>query len=57
MASTMVRMCQSCGSGSKKDQCIKCGNHIGSGGIMARLCNSCGSGSKKDQCIKCGNHI
>ena len=51
---SMAQLCSSCGSGSKKDDCVKCGKRISSGGSMAQLCSSCGSGSKKDNCIKCG---
>jgi hypothetical protein len=50
----MAQVCSNCGSGSHKDDCIKCGKAIYSGAVMAQLCRDCGSGSKGQQCVKCG---
>lgn len=47
-------LCNSCGFGSKKDDCAKCGKWMGSTKYPARLCNDHGFGSKKDNCAKCG---
>ena len=52
MAKGPALLCRSCSSGSKKDDCVKCGRNNSK--IQAHLCYSCGSGSKKDNCIKCG---
>lgn len=52
----MAQLCRSCGSGSKKDDCIKCGKNVYSGGVMAQLCRRCSSGSKADDCIICGRN-
>ena len=49
-----ANLCNNCGSGSKKDNCCKCGKWMGNNKIPACLCNNCGSGSKKDNCCKCG---
>ncbi len=47
-------LCNNCGFGNKKNDCVKCGKWIGGGGSPAHLCNSCGFGSKKNDCVKCG---
>lgn len=54
MVAAMAQICDQCGFGSKKDNCVKCGKRISSRGAMAQLCNQCGFGSKKDDYIKCG---
>ena len=50
-------LCSSCGFGSKKDACAKCGKWRGSTSIPARLCGDHGFGSKKDNCCRCGKWI
>ena len=49
-----ARLCNSCGFGSKKDNCVRCGKWVGSFRQLAYLCGSCGFGSKKDNCAICG---
>lgn len=50
-------LCNSCGFGNKKNDCVKCGKWIGSGGSPAYLCNSCSFGNRKNDCVKCGKWI
>ncbi len=52
-----AKLCGSCGFGSKKDDCTKCGKWMGSTKIPARLCGTHGFGSKKDNCAKCGKWV
>ena len=52
-----AQLCNSCGFGSKKDNCTKCGKWMGSTKIPARLCSDHGFGSKKDNCASCGKWV
>ncbi|HNN93056.1 MAG TPA: hypothetical protein PKI03_12340 [Pseudomonadota bacterium] len=52
-----ARLCNSCGFGSKKDNCVRCGKWVGSHRIPARLCSNHGFGSKKDNCVRCGKWV
>ena len=52
-----AKLCHSCGFGSKKDNCAKCGKWMGSTKIPARLCGTHGCGSKKDNCCVCGKWV
>ena len=54
MAKAPALLCNSCGFGSKMDDCIKCGKNFAK--IMVFLYNSCGFGSKAKKCIKCGKN-
>ena len=49
-----AQLCNSCGFGSKKDNCVRCGKWVGSHHQLAYLCGSCGFGSKKENCVVCG---
>lgn len=50
-------LCNDCGFGSRKDNCVKCGKWMGSTRIPARLCADHGFGSKKENCAHCGKWI
>ena len=50
-------LCNTCGFGSKKDNCAKCGKWMSSTKLPARLCSNHGFGSKKDNCAVCGKWI
>lgn len=52
-----AKLCNDCGFGSKKNNCVKCGRWVGTTDIKARLCNNCGFGSKKNDCVKCGRWV
>src|SRR4051812_48706539 len=52
-----AKLCNNCGFGSKKDDCVKCGKWMGTTKIPARLCGEHGFGSKKDDCAKCGKWV
>lgn len=52
-----AKLCNDCGFGSRKENCVKCGKWVGSTDIKARLCNNCGFGSKKEYCVKCGKWV
>ena len=49
-----ARLCNRCGFGNKKDNCVRCGKWVGSFRQLAYLCGSCGFGNKKDNCAICG---
>ena len=50
-------LCGNCGFGSNKENCVKCGNWVGSEVIYALLCDNCGFGNNKENCAKCGEWI
>ncbi len=52
-----AKLCNNCGFGNKADNCVKCGNWVGSTSFPAKLCNNCGFGNKADNCAKCGNWV
>jgi hypothetical protein len=52
-----ARLCNSCGFGSKKDECAHCGKWMASTRIPARLCSQHGFGSKADNCVRCGKWV
>jgi hypothetical protein len=52
----VARLCDSCGFGSRQEECLKCGEEASHGGVIAPLCASCSS-SAGDKCIKCGKPI
>jgi ribosomal protein L37E len=52
-----AQLCNTCGFGNKKDNCVKCGKWVGNSGVPARLCGDCGFGNKKDNCAKCGKWV
>lgn len=52
-----ARLCNNCGFGSKKDNCVRCGKWVGSRRVPARLCSTHGFGSKKDNCVRCGRWV
>lgn len=52
-----AQLCNSCGFGSKKDNCVRCNRWVGSTRHPARLCSSHGFGSKKDNCVRCGKWV
>ncbi|MBP5622561.1 MAG: hypothetical protein J6X44_11165 [Thermoguttaceae bacterium] len=52
-----ARLCNSCGFGSKRQNCVKCDKWTGTTHYNARLCNSCGFGTKNQNCVKCGKWI
>ena len=54
VTSFRAQLCNNCGFGNKKDNCVKCGKWVANNGIPAQLCNDCGFGNKKDNCAKCG---
>lgn len=57
MESYRAMLCNNCGFGSKKDNCVLCGKWISGSGVPARLCNNCGFGSRKDNCVLCGKWV
>ena len=60
MATTTARLCSSCGMGSKKDNCVKCGERISPRcGSIALICGNCNTESENLQkkCIKCGKTL
>ncbi len=57
VTSFKAQLCNDCGFGSKKDNCVKCGKWVANNGVPARLCNDCGFGNKKDNCVKCGKWV
>lgn len=52
-----AQLCNGCGFGSKKDNCVRCGKWTGSTKIAARLCGQCGFGNKQNNCAKCGKWV
>ena len=52
-----AQLCNDCGFGNKKENCVKCGKWVASNGVPAVLCNDCGFGNKKDNCVKCGKWV
>ncbi len=52
-----AQLCNSCGFGNKKDNCVTCGKWVANNGVPAKLCNDCGFGNKKDNCVKCGKWV
>ena len=50
-------LCNDCGFGSKKDNCVKCGKWVGSSKIKGYIGDCCGFGSKKENCVKCGKWV
>lgn len=54
MATTTI--CESCGFGSHKQECVKCGTAVPSRPALAQLCPDCFQ-SRKDKCIKCGKAV
>lgn len=52
----IAQLCDTCGFGSHRLECLKCGGEISRGGIVAELCTSCSSASK-DKCIKCNKAV
>lgn len=55
--SVRAMLCNDCGFGNRKENCVKCGKWMGSTKIPAYLCSSCGFGNRKDECVKCGRWI
>lgn len=52
-----AQLCNDCGFGSKKDNCVKCNKWVASSGSQAYLCGDCSFGSKKDNCVKCNKWV
>lgn len=52
----VAQLCDSCGYGLWKHECLKCEGSISRGGIVAELCASCSS-KVGGQCIKCHKPI
>lgn len=52
-----AKLCNDCGFGTKKNDCVKCGKWVGTTDIKARLCSDCGFGTKKNNCVKCGKWV
>jgi hypothetical protein len=57
MADHEAFLCNDCGFGSGKDNCVKCGAWIASSGVPAKICDDCAFGSGADNCVKCGNWL
>src|ERR1700741_5329547 len=52
-----AQLCNDCGFGSKKDNCVKCNKWVASSGQQAYLCGDFGFGNKKDNCVKCNKWV
>jgi hypothetical protein len=52
-----AQLCNDCGFGNKKENCVKCGKWVANNGVPARLCSDCGFGSKENNCVKCGKWV
>lgn len=52
MGKELAKLCNNCGFGSKKDNCVRCGKWAPKK-TPVYLCNNCGFGSKKTNCVKC----
>jgi len=50
-----AQLCHSCGFGSRKNECLKCGSAI-SRGFTVEFCPAC-SGKNRDKCVKCGKPL
>jgi hypothetical protein len=51
----LAQLCDSCGFGLWRHECLKCGSSITRGGVIAELCVACSS--KAGECIKCHKPI
>jgi hypothetical protein len=51
-----AHLCEACGFGFHRNECLSCGEALSGGAIMAQLCSSC-YGASKDKCIKCGKPL
>jgi hypothetical protein len=51
-----AQLCEACGVGPHKNECLNCGEAFSGGAIVAQLCSSC-YGVIKDKCIKCGKPL
>lgn len=50
-------LCNNCGFGNKKNNCVRCGKWVGSTRHPARLCSNHGFGNKKNNCVRCGRWV
>ena len=50
-------LCNRCGFGNKKNNCVRCGKWVANRGVPARLCNTHGFGNKKNNCVRCGKWV
>ena len=51
--STPAILCESCGQGTKADECVLCRKRADGQGIPAQLCPNCGFSNQKLDCVRC----